>query len=187
MENRLKELYNIIDVKSDKGTSHAYIDGYYSNEFKGKEHNNIRLLEIGIKEGHSHYLWNKFFINGEIYGVDNGESGFTCEVLKNTQVKLYKEDAYTKIFADKFDNEFFDYIIEDGSHRIEDWLKSIDLFLPKLKSGGKLIIEDIGDMECANKVDKKGKEHILSQKSQIIDLRNLNNRWDDIIVEIIKK
>lgn len=180
----LLSFFSSLEPKSDKGTSHAYIEGYYNQEFSLKKDENIKLLEIGIRQGFSHYLWSKFFVNGEIHGVDNGDSGFTWDILNNTNVKIYTEDAYTTKFTNKFEKNYFDYIIEDGSHIPQHQIKSVSLYYPLLKKGGKLIIEDVGNMNLAETILKEGLKY--SPKSRIIDLRNIKDRWDDIIVEIEK-
>ena len=57
--------------------------------------------------------------------------------------KIIIEDAYSEKTASTFENNFFDYIIEDGLHTVEYQTIAIKLWLSKLKKGGKLIIEDI--------------------------------------------
>jgi len=182
----LGDFFKDFEPKSDKNTSHAYIDGYYSKEFSNKKEKNIKLLEVGIRQGYSHILWDKYFTNGEIWGVDNGESGFTWDVLNNSRVKVFKEDAYSTNFTNKLPKRYFDYIIEDGSHVPQHQLNSIGLYLPLLKSGGKLIIEDVGNMELAKQLQEKALKNASCKESNIIDLRRLKARWDDIIIEIIK-
>lgn len=183
----LEDFFKDFEPKSDKNTSHAYINGYYSGEFSNKKELGIKLLEIGIRQGYSHILWDKYFPNGEIHGVDNGESGFTWEVLNGSRVKIYTEDAYNNKFTDKFDNDYFDYIIDDGSHHPAHQIKCIDLFLPKIKSGGKLIIEDVGNIGLAKQLETHTLKNSLCQSCKIIDLRSLKNQWDDIIIEIVRK
>ena len=183
----LEDFFKDFEPKSDKNTSHTYIEGYYSKEFSDKKENNIKLLEIGVRQGYSHILWDKFFTNGEIYGVDNGESGFTWEILDKTKIIIYTEDAYTTTFSEKFQNNYFDYIIDDGSHHPIHQLKCIDLFLPKIKPDGKLIIEDVGNIGLAKQLQEKALKNNLCKEANIVDLRNVKNRWDDILIEIIKK
>lgn len=182
----LEEFFKTFEPKSDKNTSHAYIEGYYSKEFSTKKEEEIKLLEIGIRQGYSHILWDKYFTNGEIHGVDNGESGFTWEVLDNTKVKIYKEDAYSTNFTKNFLDNYFDYIIDDGSHHPTHQLLCPALYLSKIKPKGKLIIEDVGNIDLALKIKKKAEEDKLCKEAKIIDLRTLKSRWDDIIIEITR-
>lgn len=183
----LIEFFKDFEPKSDKNTSHAYIDGYYSKEFSDKKELSIKLMEIGIRQGYSHILWDKYFTNGEIWGVDNGESGFTWDILNNTKIHVFKDDAYSKDFIqDKLPKTYFDYVIDDGSHHPTHQKLFIDLYLPLLKNGGKLIIEDVGNINLANQLKSHALLNNLCKSCEIIDLRNLKNRWDDILIEIIK-
>lgn len=184
---KLSEFFKDFEPKSDKGTSHAYIEEYYDKEFSSKKEESIRILEVGLRQGYSHILWDKYFTNGEIYGVDNGESGFDwTETLKGSRVKIYVEDAYSTTFTNKFQRDYFDYVIEDGSHHPLHQKMSIGLYLPIIKSGGKLIIEDIGNLELAKQLETTAYENKLTGKCRIVDMRNKKERWDDLILEITK-
>ena len=187
MTQTLKEFFTELEPKSDKGTSHCYIEEIYDKEFSGKRDLPIKLLEIGVREGLSHYLWSKFFTKGHIVGVDNGESGFTLELLDNTKVELFKTNAYTKSFADLWEDSSFDYIIDDGPHTISSQQACIDLFLSKVKPGGKLIIEDIQAIEFAMRLGKHCHNNPLIESFEIHDLRHIKDRLDDILIEIIRK
>ena len=68
---KLSEFYNQLFPKSDKGTEHDYINGYYDAEFTPKKDKSITLMEIGVLNGESINLWNKYFENAiTILGVD---------------------------------------------------------------------------------------------------------------------
>lgn len=183
----LSDFFETFPFQSDKNTSHCYIDQYYSPEFLGKQTLPLKILEVGIREGLSHILWEKYFSQGEIWGVDNGESGFDWPILNGSSVKIFKENAYSTIFTDKLPKEYFDYIIEDGSHLPEHQLKSIELYLPLIKSEGKLIIEDVGNINLANQLKQTALKNKMTKEVKIVDLRHIKNRWDDILIEITKK
>ena len=184
---KLIEFFKDFEPKSDKGTSHAYIELYYDKEFSSKKEENIRILEVGVRHGFSHILRDKYFTNGEIYGVDNGESGFDwTKVLDGSRVKVYKEDAYSVNFTNKFQRDYFDYVIEDGSHHPLHQKMSIGLYLPIIKSGGKLIIEDIGNLELAKQLETAAYDNKLTKSCRIVDMRYNTNKWDDIILEITR-
>lgn len=187
MSQTLTEFFEELEPKSDKNTSHCYIDEYYSKEFTPKKELPLKLMEIGVREGLSHNLWSKFFTKGHIVGVDNGESGFTWDILKDTNVEIFKTDAYTKSFADLWEDNFFDYIVDDGPHSVESQMKAIDLFLSKVKPGGKLIIEDIQAIEFAFRLGKHCHNNPLIESFEIHDLRHVKDRLDDILIEIVRK
>lgn len=185
---KLLEFFNELEPKSDKGTSHSYIEYFYDEEFSNKKESPIKLLEVGIRQGYSHFLWKKFFTNSEIWGVDNGESGFEfMELLNKNGIKWMIEDGYSKDFLNEFDNNYFDYIIDDASHTIESQLLGIKLFLPKLKSGGKLIIEDIQGSFFLPRIESVLKANSEIESYKIFNLSHIKPRIDDILIEIIKK
>jgi hypothetical protein len=183
--NTLTDFFNNFEPKSDKNTGHCYITEYYSPEFSSKKELPIKLLEVGIRQGFSHILWHKYFTNGEIWGIDNGESGFTWEILNNTGIHIFKENAYDVDFVeDKLPLKYFDYIIDDGSHSLHHQKLFIDLYYPLLKVGGKLIIEDVQGIGYFNTLI----EYCTSKKFQFkpINLIHVNGKIDDLMIEITK-
>lgn len=183
---KLIEFFKDFEPKSDKGTSHCYIQEYYSEEMSEKQNDIIKLMEIGVKNGYSHILWDKYFTNGEIWGVDNGESGFIWEVLDDSRVKVFKNDAYNTEFINKnIPNDYFDFIIDDASHHPIHQKKFIDLYYSKLKVGGKLIIEDVQGKGYLKELEVHCKSKGLEYKS--LDFTGVNGKIDDLMIEIIRK
>lgn len=178
----LEELYVEQGAKSDKGSIHDYISSYYSKEFLGKRDQNIKLMEIGVHRGPSIVLWKSWFKNSEIIGVDN-EDIYECERVYD---KLIIEDAYTDKFIEKFSNEYFDYIIDDGPHTLDSQIISATKWIHKVKSGGKIIIEDIQSINWIDPLKNSLDLSIVSEY-RVFDFRNNKNRYDDIIFEITKR
>lgn len=179
---KLSEFFETFEPKTDKNTGHCYISQYYCNEFSPKKEDEIKLLEIGIRQGYSHYLWDKYFTNGKIYGIDNGESGFDyTELLNKSRVITFNDNAYSPYFCNTLLDNYFDYIIDDGPHTVESQIKAVELYLPKLKIGGKLIIEDIQSISFVDRIIKNAKNW------KLFDLRSVSGRPDDILIEITKK
>ncbi len=84
---RLSEFYNQLSPKSDKGTEHDYINGYYDAEFTPRKNEYIRIMEIGVLNGESINLWNKYFEDAmEIVGVD---INITNQAISTIQPKGY--------------------------------------------------------------------------------------------------
>ena len=54
---------------TDKNSYHSYVD-VYENLFKNRQLTVKNLLEIGIERGGSLKLWNDYFVNAQIYGLD---------------------------------------------------------------------------------------------------------------------
>ena len=179
----------------DKGTNHSYIEHYYDSEFSTKRSNELNLLEIGIWEGGSLKLWKNWFTNANIIGIDNN-IGIFDNLRQSTfttipGIQIIWDDAYSDTIVNQFKDNYFDYIIDDGPHTFESHKLCIKKWLPKLKPGGKLVIEDIYYLS-ENSSPLVGEQLIPLIDSNLynylfFDFRLNKNRGDDIILEITKK
>lgn len=179
---------------TDKGTNHSYIEYYYNKEFNSKRKESLNILEIGIWNGGSILLWKSWFVNSNIIGVDD-DSGIFGNMRddKNNSIPgatLIWQDAYSFGVINKFNNDYFDYIIDDGPHTFESHKLCIERWLPKLKKGGKLIIEDIYYFSEENPLVGKKLIDLIDTnlyEYTFFDLRKIKERGDDILLEITKK
>ena len=173
----LLEIYNqdtSPDAHGDKGTAHSYIEHYYENAFKPYRNKDITLLEIGIAQGQSLRMWREYFTNARIIGYDIRDNGVQCPGCE-----LVYKDATNSNSFNEINN--LDIVIDDGSHQFDHQLKSLIFLFDKLKSGGLYVIEDVQDIDSTA-------ENFLSfnPNVQIFDFRNIKNRKDDIIIQILK-
>lgn len=178
----------------DKGTSHSYIEHYYDKEFSNIRPIDVNFLEIGIWEGSSLKLWKSWFINGNIIGIDNNQGIFENKKTTNfTNIigtTVIWDDAYSDNVVNTFNDNYFDYIIDDGPHTLDSHILCLEKWLPKLKSGGKLIIEDIYYLSespvplLGTEITKYIDSTLYTYK--FYDLRKIKSRGDDIILEITK-
>ena len=144
---------------------HGYTDVYYEL-FKDHREDYTDILELGVWFGASHLMWQEFFKNSEIYGVDNyfglahkfhtDNPEWTDEQI---QQKLYEElDSIRDkgigiIIAEQtdkdtiegiFDGADFDLVIDDGGHGAWQQQASFGFLWSHVKPGGYYIIEDLG-------------------------------------------
>jgi SAM-dependent methyltransferase len=105
----------------------------------------ISFLEIGVQNGGSLQIWNKYFNNAKnIIGCDiNTQCGQL--VFDNDRVKLVLGDITESVtrqtiatYADKYD-----IVIDDGSHKSADIIKAFKCLYPLLAPGGLYVIEDL--------------------------------------------
>ncbi len=171
---------------TDKNTCHSYIEHVYEKEFKPYREKEIELLEIGIETGGSLKLWKEYFLNAKsIVGVDISDEKIDQRYRNIDGVTMNFGDAYDQKFSDQFGQ--FDIIIDDGPHTLESQLKSIELYLPKLKQHGLFIVEDVQNQNWFDQLIKKSEEVFKSIDNDFkyvvesIDLRNKKGRWDDLI------
>lgn len=150
--NELAAKYNT-DKRPDIGQNiyHGYTVKYESL-FSEIRTNKMDVLEIGVREGSSHKMWEEYFENSTIYGVDNLSDPMITEEAKRQYVETLETDRIKIFIGDQSDRDFmlsihknlFDIIIDDGSHRSWHQQKTLSFMFEKLKSGGIYIIEDLG-------------------------------------------
>ena len=100
-----------------------------------------RILEIGVLEGASVRSWHEYFTDAYIVGVD----------INSKRNVVLPEDRCEFIVGDANKIEipgFYDWIIDDGSHKAIDVKESFLKYWPKLNPKGWYIIEDV---HCAFK------------------------------------
>jgi len=166
------EKYSSTDGGGDKGSLHSYIEVYAREMTKTRD---ADLLEVGVWEGHSLAMWQEYLRGSRVVGVDVDVSrckfdvdARLCDGTNAESLRLTLGDAK------------FDYIIDDGSHRVEHQVKSFRLLWDRVKPGGVYFIEDIdGDealVKIAEAIARMGVEFTVH------DLRARKGRWDDIMV-----
>ncbi len=173
-----------VELKSDKGHGHDYINGYYSEEFTDKKNLKLNIVEIGVNKGQSILLLGEWFINSNIIGIDNGVelySEWETITAHLSNVSLVLGDAYSDSIVDKFEDNSIDYLIDDGPHTLQSQIDCVLKWFRKIKQGGKLIIEDIQNID-----EYKLNFDNLGIQYELIDLRKNNNKYDDVLL-IFKK
>ena len=174
---------------TDKSSYHDYVNGYYSEEFKSPDRVSA-ILEIGVQSGGSLILWHQWFKNAKVVGIDVIEecianykqSSFGLEFPR---IEIIIADAYDTNTVDKHEDNSNDYIIDDGPHSIESMKLAIELWMPKIKDGGKLIIEDLQHVEWFIELASHASE-LGYEKYRTFDLRGNKGRYDDLIFELEK-
>jgi hypothetical protein len=173
--------YQFPEGHGDKGTAHTYIDEY--DKLLGDSRDNITILEIGVRYGHSIRMWNEYFTNSNIVGIEiNIDS---INVIKNdapfnentNTLHIIHGNATNENILEELKDYKFDVIIDDGSHFFNDQVKSFNLLKNKMNLGGTYIIEDVSDI-------KSTKQNFINlhPNSKIIDNRHIKNRYDDVLV-----
>ncbi len=113
--------------------------------------------------------------------------------ISNENVFFNQIDAYTQPALDLYEDDMFDFIIDDGPHTPVSQQFTIQKWINKLKPGGKIIIEDIGCKDDNNNTLSPDASLDFLLKSidtnistyKIFDLRN-SGQYDSIILEINK-
>jgi predicted O-methyltransferase YrrM len=163
---------------SDKGTVHSYTD-YYESLFSSLRDKPIRLLEIGVQGGISLLLWKEYFLKGDITGIDIDYSRVQRKVIEATShdnpIRLIQSDATLPNVTNHLLGKY-DIIIDDGSHSFSHQIASFLILKDFLNTDGLYIIEDVQTELEAQYLNK------LIPSSEIVDLRKIKNRYDDLLV-----
>lgn len=139
----LKDIFHAHTGKAcDKWSS--YLTSY-EEMFRPYRYKNIRILEIGIQNGGSLEIWAQYFPNASlIVGCDIdpkcADLQFSDSKIKVIAVDANTDAAHTYI---RSLSENFDIIIDDGSHRSSDIIRSFARYYPQLAPGGLYVVEDL--------------------------------------------
>ena len=127
---------------TDKLVAHNYTV-VYEELFENRRNDALNILEIGVAGGWSLKIWEEYFPNAMVYGVDIDEPNFEPEIGKSDRIDMRFFDGTDEtLLHENYEDNFFDIIIDDGSHLINHQVLSAAFLWPKLRQGGIYIIED---------------------------------------------
>lgn len=129
------------------------------------------MLEIGIGNGSSIRMWDEYFDHETfIYAIDINKKS-TIQFLGDENIYALIGNQNDKDFLDKYlSYETFDFIVDDGSHRMKDQQLSLKYLFPKLRSGGLYVIEDLHTSKDRKFHDSKPETTTLELLHEISDL-----------------
>lgn len=130
-------LYNIGCKYGTDKTTHGYCP-YYEMHLPNRDEK-FNLLEIGIFDGGSLRMWQEYFYNATIYGVDIDPD----TIFQDERISTFCGDASSDSFWNSIDLPEFTVIIDDGSHQAGDIVKTHSILWPRLLKGGFYVIEDL--------------------------------------------
>lgn len=166
---------HLIYPSSPNFYGHVYVEEVYGKYFKNRKDTTLNVLEIGIDNGGSLLLWQDYFYNAIIHGTDIRH----CHVVDGQpRIVQYTMDAYAN--ASKFEDGFFDIMIDDGPHTLESMVLFIKNYSSKLKPGGIMVIEDIPKLEWKDTLFS-ALPHELLKYAKVHDMRSMKNNFDDIV------
>lgn len=151
-----------LTYKTDKATYHKFLD-FYDSKFNNLRKEKIKLLEIGFLSGNSIKTWLDYFENAEIYCIDIIDVNFQHERFHFTKISQ-ADNNLTRLYQD----DFFDIIIDDGSHMTSHQLKSLEILWSKLKNSGFYVIEDLHTSFRQEYIDTKITPYQILTKSETL-------------------
>ena len=151
---------------TDKENPHAYCSLLYDELFLEYKEKKIDIVEVGIHRGASLKLWHEYFTNASILGLDNCDHGSINNAKDLERVEIKLVNGYDGAFVETLPK--FDILIDDGPHTKESQISFLNLYIPKMKENGILIIEDIMDENYISDFVSAVPEHL---NYEIVDLR----------------
>ncbi len=152
-----------------------YFDIYdrHFHKFRGRE---VHILEIGVYSGGSLDMWRDYFgPKAVIYGVDIEPD---CRVYETDGIKIFIGDQANRSFWREFRQKVpaLDIVIDDGGHKLEQQIVSVEELLPFLRPGGVYFCEDVhfGSNPFASYVHGLG--HKLNDALQFREFPDDNER-----------
>lgn len=130
----------------------------YERLFRSLKQMPVTLLEIGVQNGGSLEIWEKYFPNASlILGCDINQR---CESIVYSSDKIHLTigdinlpETLARIFAITSE---FDIVIDDGSHTSSDIIGTFCNLFPRLKHDGLYVAEDL---HCSYWEDYEGGLH----------------------------
>jgi hypothetical protein len=101
---------------SAHGEGHKFCN-FYDHHLSSIRYDKLKIFEIGIFDGASLRMWEEYFPNSTVYGVDLLEYT-TSKLINEGRIKSFQLDAGNKELLLKFkkDHGPFDIVVDDGSH-----------------------------------------------------------------------
>jgi hypothetical protein len=127
---------------TDKCPHHHNYVAFYEALFSPLRKQKLRLLEIGVLDGHSLRLWEAYFSSAQIFGLDiESKSQHDTLRIKTFVADQGKREDLAKALAAT--GSGFDIILDDGGHKMNQQQISFATLFPALKSGALYILEDV--------------------------------------------
>lgn len=133
------------EIGCEKGTDKCAHHGYhvwYESHFNILRNKPITLVEIGVLKGASLRLWEEFFPQAKIYGIDCNPE---CTKLESDRSKVFIGDQTDTTFLSKMADQVgeIDILIDDGGHMMDQQTTSFKALFNRIRIGGYYVVEDL--------------------------------------------
>lgn len=126
---------------TDKESNHHYGNAY---ESLFPDRSAVRLLmEVGVADGSCLLAWREVFPNATIVGMDIHPSARAS----GERLEFHLGDMRVRLDCEKAARgRMFDVIIDDGTHLLEDTLRTLFFMWPFVRPGGMYVVEEFTDV-----------------------------------------
>ena len=169
----MSDSFKSFETSKYSSTKHKNYFGIYDRIFKKYIGKKIILVEIGVLNGGSLFMWRNFFDgNAEIIGVD-----------LNPNAKKWEKHGFKIFIGDQSDPNFWrdffkkvgnvDIVIDDGGHTNKQQVFTLLETIPNINDNGMLVVEDVHS-SYMTKFRNPSKYSFISFSKIIVD--DLNSR-----------
>ena len=125
---------------TDKATTHQFTN-FYHNFLQDIREDAKWIMEIGVLNNSSLRMWEDYFTNATIVGVDNQDK-FQYE---EDRITIHTGDQTDVKFLNDVFNQYghFEIILDDGGHSWKQQIISFETLFPLLTPGGLYFVEDM--------------------------------------------
>jgi hypothetical protein len=158
--NTVDEIF--LRYNTDKNQRFHNYSRQYEKLFSDFRDKPIRYLELGVFKGESLKAMRDVLGSAKcIVGVDIDSNSKQYE---NIDSNIFVEIGNTndKDFIDKINQKYgpFDIVLDDGSHRNDDVIKSFEMLFPLLNDNGLYIVEDTITYKAVEYINKHYPNHL---------------------------
>jgi SAM-dependent methyltransferase len=117
----------------------------YEMLFAGMRNKEINFCEIGVENGGSVQMWEKYFTKANLFAFELDLNKIEKSKQLTTKTTFLETDVSNEQILDQSFSDtgvLFDIIIDDSTHHISHQQSIVSIASRYLKSGGILIIED---------------------------------------------
>lgn len=172
------------DPGTDKESQHKYVTTFYEEAFSPYKKKEVTILELGINGGGSLLLWRDYFQQGKIIGLDIADS-LSRPKEEYTGMDIRFKNGYDTSVIDSLPS--VDIAIDDGPHTLSTQIEFIIYYLPKIRPGGLLVIEDIPSIDHIPYFEKLALKDPSVREMKVYDTSKQYSQYDNIIYAVWKK
>lgn len=136
----LRAIFNGLEQRSSKWDCYFNVYEQFLSPFRGKA---MTLVEVGIFNGGSLYMWREYLgKQARIIGIDLNPNAMRLE-----------DEGFEIVIGDQADPDFWrefyarvgdiDVLIDDGGHRNNQQIITVEQALPHVRDGGAVLVEDV--------------------------------------------
>lgn len=158
----------------------SYLD-IYEKFFSQKRLDVKVFVEIGVLNGASVKVWENYFPNAIIYGIDINPE---CKKFETDRIKIIIGDQNDDAFLEQLSKDIpnIDILLDDGSHITNHQIKTFNHLYKNVNENGLYIIEDLRNSyeEFFNEHDVRKiwpSMHLNKKEDELKNYRKDFNEW----------